>query len=395
MKFRKTSKGMICLSCWLLATLLLAGCGGSEGELVAPQVSYAGAGAGTTTRTRYLSGSVEEGATVEVAVGTVDLPADQVHVAGSRWSCTVDKLHAGSNLITVTARDPRGNQNIIKFYLIYDAVSVDSYVSPISGSTEIIGGFYDPDLGLPQVKVGSGTAVQANQDPGHKDRWSFDLTGLATGNNTVTVSVTLDGTEVPQTLTINVKANAPLLSIDPVTSPTVAVAQTLALNWSFDTAPVVSVPTATVEEVTVGTVAGTWSAPLTGLGTGKNAVAVSATDNGVTVTAHTLINQQIFTAHTPHAGEYDVNPGSFAGVTVTFSEDMNLATLTAQSFTLDSGGATVPATVSYDAPSRTATLTPVAPLASATDYTVTLTTAVQNAGGEQLAHQVAWVFTTL
>ena len=118
-----TRKGLVALACWLLAILLLAGCSGnsSEGDLVVPTVSFDGAGAVTTTRTRYLSGSVEAGATVEVMVGTEEVPADQVHVAGERWSCEIDNLQAGSNLITVTALDPAGNQNILNFYLTYDA----------------------------------------------------------------------------------------------------------------------------------------------------------------------------------------------------------------------------------------------------------------------------------
>lgn len=392
MKFRKTSKGMICLACWLLATLLLAGCGGSEGELVVPQVSYDGAGAGTTTRTRYLSGSVEEGATVEVAVATVDLPADQVHVAGSRWSCRVDNLQAGSNLITVTARDPRGNQNILNFYLTYDALTIDSYVTPIPGNTLTIGGLFDPSLAAPQVTVGSGTPVAATVAG---DQWSFDLAGLAAGDNAISVSVTHpDLGVVTKTLTINVNASAPLITIDPIASPTVVASQALNGSWTGDANPVIAVPTATVGTLTVDSGIGTWSVPLTDLDAGKNAVAVSATANGITATAYTLITQQIFSTRTPDAGAYDVNPAA-PGITITFSEDMNPASLTAASFTLGDGVTMVPATVSYDAPNRIATLTPAAPLISATDYSVTLTTAVQNAGGEPLAHQVAWVFTTL
>lgn len=391
MKFRKMSKRMTCLACGLLAILFLAGCGGSEGELVVPQVSYDGAGAGTTTRTRYLSGSVEEGATVEVSVGTVDLPASQVHVAGSRWSCVVDNLKDGSNLISVTARDPRGNQNILNFYLTYDALSIENYVTPISGTSLIIGGLYDPSLGAPQVTVGAGSPAAATVAG---NQWSFDLTGLATGDNAISISVFHpDLGTVTKTLTINVNANAPLVTINPVTSPTVSSSQTLGGSWTGDADPVVAVPTATVG--TLSASAGTWSAPLTELSAGKNAIAASATANGITSTAHTQITQQIFIDRSPHSGAFDVNPGAFTGVTVTFSEDMDPASLTPQSFTLDSGGTIVPAAVSYDAITRTATLTPTSPLTSAADYTVTLATAVQNAGGESLAHQVTWVFTTL
>ena len=157
------------------------------------------------------------------------------------------------------------------------------------------------------------------------DQWSFDLTGLATGNNTVTVTVTHpDLGEVTRTLTINVNSQAPLITIDPAgTTPTVAGSQTLGGSWTGDSDPVVSVPTATVGAVTADAGAGTWSVDLTGLGAGKNAVAVSATANGVTATAHTLVNQQIFTLRTPYAGQYGVDPGTT--VSVTFSEAHDLS----------------------------------------------------------------------
>jgi Bacterial Ig-like domain len=386
-----TRKGLVALACWLLAILLLAGCSGnsSEGDLVVPTVHFDGAGGVTTTRTRYLSGSVEAGATVEVMVGTEDIPADQVHVAGERWSCEIDNLQAGSNLITVTALDPAGNQNILNFYLTYDALSIERYVSPISGSAQTIGGLFDPTLASPQVQIGSGTPAAATVDG---DQWSFDLAGLATGNNTVTVTVTHpDLGEVTRTLTINVNFQAPLITIDPAgTTPTVAGSRTLGGSWTGDSDPVVSVPTATVGTVAADAGAQTWSVDLTGLGAGKNAVAVSATASGVTATAHTLINQQIFTLRTPYAGQYDVDPGT--AVSVTFSEDMTFP-LPAGSFILSDGVNTVPATVTDDS-ARTATLTPATALAAGTDYTVTLTTDITNLSGEPLAHGLSWGFTT-
>ena len=60
----------------------------------------------------------------------------------------------------------------------------------------------------------------------------------------------------------------------------------------------------------------------------------------------------------------------------TFSRAMDPATLTTASFKLTpAGGSPVAATVSYDGPTSTATLTPSAPLAYSTTYTATVTTA--------------------
>jgi O-glycosyl hydrolase len=81
-------------------------------------------------------------------------------------------------------------------------------------------------------------------------------------------------------------------------------------------------------------------------------------------------------------------------VTATFSEAMNSSTITGSTFTLvPQGGSAVAATVSYNA--DVATLTPTAPLALNTIYTATITTGVTSSGGNALASNYAWTFTTM
>lgn len=82
-----------------------------------------------------------------------------------------------------------------------------------------------------------------------------------------------------------------------------------------------------------------------------------------------------------------------APMRATFSEPMDPATLTTATFRLSRGATPVPATVTYDAPSRTATLTPLAPLAFSAAHTADLTTGVRDAAGNPLA-SFAWSFTT-
>ncbi len=82
-------------------------------------------------------------------------------------------------------------------------------------------------------------------------------------------------------------------------------------------------------------------------------------------------------------------------VTATFDEPLDPATVTAASFTLvPDGGSAVPATVARDSVGTTAVLTPDAPLAYATLYTATLTTAITDAAGVALAAEYVWNFTT-
>jgi hypothetical protein len=94
-------------------------------------------------------------------------------------------------------------------------------------------------------------------------------------------------------------------------------------------------------------------------------------------------------ARTPAPLATGVSP--FVSVTATFDESVQPATI---SFVLrDPGGNAVPATVSYDAPTRTARLTPSAPLAYLTTYQATLSGAKDLAGNVMPA-PVIWSFTT-
>jgi outer membrane lipoprotein SlyB len=98
------------------------------------------------------------------------------------------------------------------------------------------------------------------------------------------------------------------------------------------------------------------------------------------------------TGRTPAPGATGVQTTS--SVTATFAQSPDPATVTAASFTLSGPAGTVPATVTYDAGTRTATLTPTAQLDGLTAYTATLTTAIKGWNGVPLASNVAWSYTT-
>ena len=99
------------------------------------------------------------------------------------------------------------------------------------------------------------------------------------------------------------------------------------------------------------------------------------------------------TAVTPASGATGVATNSTA--TATFSEAVTGVSGT--TFTLTRAGTAVPATVAYDAASRTATLTPNAALAVSTTYTATVkggSTGVKDTAGNALAADRVWTFTT-
>jgi len=79
-------------------------------------------------------------------------------------------------------------------------------------------------------------------------------------------------------------------------------------------------------------------------------------------------------------------------ITATFNEPVQSSTV---SFVLeDSSGNRVPATLAYNAPNDTATLTPNAPLVSSTTYTATVSGA-EDGAGNTMASPFSWSFTTV
>jgi hypothetical protein len=95
---------------------------------------------------------------------------------------------------------------------------------------------------------------------------------------------------------------------------------------------------------------------------------------------------------TPAANSQGVSTNTL--VTASFNEAMNATTINSNTFTLQpaSGGSNVPATISYSG--TTATLTPSAPLALNTTYTVTLASTVADPSGNTLGSAFSWSFTT-
>lgn len=268
---------------------LLAGCGGNDSDETPPLLTLSALDPPTTTsRSRDLAGTVEPGAVVEVTVDTDAVVSDLV-VANGGWSCTVAALVPGDNPVTIIATDSTGNQTVLNLNLLYDALSIERWVTPIPGNTVIIGGlFANLDGSTLTVTVGDGTSpfVPVISD----DHWSVQLGGLLPGRNDVKVVFTPPGGVgvVERTLRIDVNTAAPVLTIDQADSPTTVASQTIT-GTSADNRPLtILAPTAAVGNLVLPSPA-SWSAVLSALQPGKNPFTVSATANGVTVTARDLI----------------------------------------------------------------------------------------------------------
>lgn len=79
-------------------------------------------------------------------------------------------------------------------------------------------------------------------------------------------------------------------------------------------------------------------------------------------------------------------------VTATFSQKMDITTLSTTTFTLKQGSVLVPGTVSYT--DSTAVFTPSASLIANTEYNATITTGAENTLGIALKENKEWSFTT-
>jgi hypothetical protein len=101
---------------------------------------------------------------------------------------------------------------------------------------------------------------------------------------------------------------------------------------------------------------------------------------------------------TPFSEAQNVRIGS--GISVAFSELMEVSSITAAAFELrTAGGTVVPALVWYDDSAATAILQPTAPLALAATYAMTVkggtdSSAAKDLMGNQVANPLTWNFTT-
>lgn len=98
------------------------------------------------------------------------------------------------------------------------------------------------------------------------------------------------------------------------------------------------------------------------------------------------------TSKSPAASATGVSTGT--KVTATFDRTVLASSVTSQTFTLTVGGQPVAASVSYDATTRTATLTPSSRLSGATQYQATLTTGIKATDNTPMTSNVSWTFTT-
>lgn len=364
--------------------------------------------------------------------------AGAVAFAGSTATFTPTTVLAGNTLFTATistgAKDPAGIGLAANFAWTFMTAPPPTVVSTVPANAAIAVAVNTPISAIFSEAMDPATITAA----------SFKVTGP--GATPVAGAVTFTGTTATFTPAA-ILANSTLFTAtittgakDPTGAPLAA-----SFVWTFTTAPaptvVSTVPIAGAMGVAENTsVTATFSVPMDAttintanfklMGPGLTPVTGSVNFAGTTATftpGALLAGSTVYTA-TITTGAKDPTGAALAAnvvwtfttaptpavtstipangatnvplnqkVTATFNTPMTASTITAaQTFTVavGGGGAAVPGTVTYDAPSNTAIFVPTAALTASTLYTATLTTAAQSAQGNGLTANYVWSFTT-
>ncbi|MCM2356639.1 MAG: Ig-like domain-containing protein [Geobacteraceae bacterium] len=149
----------------------------------------------TRGNSQTISGTVELGSvpTVRVDSGATAGPVRTIGGTGiSTWSCDISGLVEGANNITVTAFDFVFNVTTISATIIVDitppALALTTVSTPARlGTVQTVSGTVEEGL-TPVIAVIAPAVV--DQVTAGGGTWSAQLSGLAEGNNTITVSAT-------------------------------------------------------------------------------------------------------------------------------------------------------------------------------------------------------------
>ncbi len=262
--------------------------------------------------------------------------------------------------------------------VVYDAPSLTATLTP------------DDDLAPGTVytaTVTTGVADAAAADPLAADHVFSFTTGSTTDNTPPAVSGNspADGASaVPLNAVVTATFSEPMnaatlntstFTMDNGVSGTVAYD---AATWTATFTPDADLGDQTTYTATVTTGA---------LDASGNALAAAHSWNFETGSVTDLTPPEVETV-TPAAGASGVPVNAI--IRVTFSEAMSSSTINTSTFYMGQG---VTGAVTYDAASRTATLTPSADLTEGWTYAVTISRLVRDLAGNSLAADIVWTFT--
>ncbi|MHC4662942.1 MAG: right-handed parallel beta-helix repeat-containing protein [Planctomycetota bacterium] len=311
------------------------------------------------------------------ANSTVNSPADEA--AGTRYACTgwtgtgsAPASGLGNDTGAFTITEPSGiTWNWKTQYQLTTAID------PVGGGTvtPADGTWYDND---------SSVAVQATADPGFEfDHW----TGGPSPSDNASSSVTMDS---PKTITSYFNALMPvIISIDPDCGSMGTAVTIYGDNFSNIQGTVTFYDGVPAGNITLWNNTQIDCTVPAGAATGD----VTVTTGGGTSLGYyfeVLVSPGPVTGTVP--GNTSTGVPLDTDISVSFSEDMDDATINSLTFYADGG---VTGTYFYNGITDTATLFPQGYLAPLTTYTVVLTTDIMNATGTPLPELYVFTFTTV
>ncbi len=401
----------------LLLAVFMAGCGGTPNptlSAIAPSSGIQGAAVAVTlTGTNFASGS------------TISLSGTGITVSG----LTVASSTSITATFTIAASAPTGAQNVTvtskskitssQAFTVNSGAATLTSISPSSGAqgqsvnVTLTGtlfsagstvGLSGTGITVSNTTVASSTSITAT--------FAIGLNAPAGAQNvTVTNAIGASGTQtftvtaLPPTVTFTSPANgATSIPINrklaatfskPMTSATVTTATftlvggggnvTGAVTYNAANNIATFAPAANLAASTVYTATITTGAKdLSGTSLASSFVWTFTTGATADTTAPTVIS----TSPANAATAVPLNQK----IAATFSKVMDVATITATTFTLKQGTTAVGGTVTYVG--TTATFTPTANLTASLVYTATITTGAADLAGNALPSNFVWTFTT-
>lgn len=386
--------------------LSLSACGGNQ-DITPPTITLStkiGAAINDphTNSPLTVKGTVDDpNATVEISANPSSILSNVV--AGSNWSFDLKNLQEGSNLITITATDQKGNMNTAYISVILDTVPPPLLLGPVStvtpNSEQKIGGISESGATVALTGTSVSAADVTPLDTGYS--WEKQVTGLQDGDNTLTVQATDaagNPSKPPVETTVTVDPAAPAVAIDSL-NPAV-LSDHVTLTGTADPGATLNVTVAapaTVSDIQQPTADGVWQATISGLPKGvPTAVTATAGPADAGGNLGTAVVDLVYNTAPQVLSTDPVSNDTNISVNQAITAKLDQPVLNVNNttfFLTDVQGNSVTGTVKFDSTTDTATFTPAKPLYSGTTYTATLSSKIINNAGTPLP-QHTWQFTT-
>lgn len=170
--------GAVCLGV-VLILVSISGCG-DEGDIISPHLVVGEVESTTNKNPLTLTGTVEEGGTVEISVTPAPITIGAVLIEGDRWSSSLEFPDSSGTryAVSVSAADPRGNRSTAQLSFMFDNVaeiSLEQFVSPVrsEASAQTLAGTIEPGSTL-TVEV-DGALLDQEQIFVNVGTWQADL----------------------------------------------------------------------------------------------------------------------------------------------------------------------------------------------------------------------------